>query len=139
MARTKIAAFAISGFAGGVGGALYALWAGTVGVKSLDVWVSVMVLCCIVLGGMGSLSGVVLGTAILMSLGEVLRMEIGGFSIPPEARFLVYGFLLIVVMRFRPQGLLPPDRRIAPIDADGRERLLAGDSGLYALDSGSDS
>lgn len=103
----KMVAFAISGFFGGVGGALYALWVGLVAAKSLDVWQSILILCAVVLGGMGSIRGVLLGSAILFPLREVLREEIFGVRVPPEASYLVYGLLLIIVMRFRPQGLLP--------------------------------
>ena len=134
VSRSKLVAFALSGFIGGVGGGIYALWAGTVAVKSLDVWQSVLILCCIVLGGMGSLRGVVLGTAVLMSLGEILRQRIGGVSIPPEARYLIYGFVLIVVMRFRPQGILPVNRRLRPLSTSEERALSEGPCELYSLD-----
>ncbi len=133
VARTKLTAFAVSGFIGGVGGGLYAVWAGFVGVKSLDVWQSIIILCCIVLGGMGSIRGVALGTAVLMSLGEILREDIGGVKIPNQARFLIYGLLLIIVMRFRPQGILPPNRRERPLTAERVSDLSAGECDLYAL------
>lgn len=129
----KVLAFAISGFIGGVGGGLYCVWNGTVSVKSLDVWQSIMVLACVVLGGLGSVRGVAVGTVLLMSLGELLREDIGGVSIPPEARFLVYGVLLIVFMRFRPQGLLPPALQIPPIDGLKRSELLARTCRLFGM------
>ncbi len=66
-------------------------------------------------------------------VGAVLREQVGGISIPPEARFLIYGVLLIVVMRFRPQGILPPVRRGAEITDSERAALLAGEARLYAL------
>ncbi len=103
----KLIAFAVSGFAGGVGGSFYALWQGTVAVRSLEVWESILILCCIVLGGMGSIRGVLLGTAILVFIGEAPRYELVGIKVPPEARFLIYGILIILLMRFRPQGLIP--------------------------------
>jgi branched-chain amino acid transport system permease protein len=132
----KIIAFAVSGFVGGIGGGLYAIWSGTVAVKALDVWQSILILCCIVLGGMGSIRGVAVGTVILMSLGELLREQVGGITIPPEARFLIYGVLLIAVMRFRPQGILPPVGRGRPLDEEEHAELAAGAAPLYALDAG---
>jgi branched-chain amino acid transport system permease protein len=68
----------------------------------------------------------VVGTAILMSLGEVLR----DFA---EARFLVYGIVLIALMRFRPQGLLPPRRRGEPLTAEERAERFEGECSLYSL------
>jgi len=131
--RYKLIAFAVSAFLGGVGGGLYALWTGTVAVKSLDVWQSILVLCCVVLGGMGSIRGVAFGTVVLMSMGELLREDFGGISVPAEARFLIYGLLLIVVMRFRPQGILPVNRRGRPIPTSRQRELREGPSELYAL------
>jgi len=134
--RYKLVAFAVSGFIGGIGGGLYTLWAGTIAVKGLDVWQSILILCGVVLGGMGSIRGTAIGIAGLMCLGEVLREDFGGVSVPPEARFLIYGFLLIVVMRFRPQGLLPPVRRGLPLTDLEHESLRAESSTLFALGDG---
>lgn len=156
VSRYKLVAFALSGFLGGVGGGLFALWTGTVSVKNLDVWQSIMILSCVVLGGMGSIRGVAVGTVILMPLGELLKERLGNFldstglsrlgavgrflethlgdvAIPPEARFLVYGFVLIVVMRYRPQGLLPPVRRGVPLTETEREDHCQGPCDLYSL------
>lgn len=105
--RSKTIAFAISAFFGGVGGALYGIWQGNVSMKSLDIWESIIMLCAIVLGGMGSIRGVLLGAAILVGLQEALRQELWGIQVPPEARFLFYGMLLLFLMRFRPKGLIP--------------------------------
>ncbi|MHC4390881.1 MAG: branched-chain amino acid ABC transporter permease [Planctomycetota bacterium] len=109
--RYKMIAFAVSGFIGGVGGSLYAVWSGTVAAKALDIWQSILILCAVVLGGMGSIKGVLVGSVILFSLREVLREHItigsSTFRVPPEASFLVYGLLLVVIMRFRPQGIWP--------------------------------
>ncbi|MGE3854796.1 MAG: branched-chain amino acid ABC transporter permease, partial [Planctomycetota bacterium] len=135
VSKYKVMAFAISGFIGGVGGALFALWTPTVAVKSFDFWQSILILCCIVLGGMGSLRGVALGTIVLMSLGEVLRQPILGIRVPAEARFLVYGILLLIFMRFRPQGFLPPIRRGKELKERERQRLATADAPLFTLHS----
>ena len=66
--------------------------------------ISVLILAMVVLGGLGNPPGVVLGAVILTFLPEKLR----DFS---DIRFLVFGFALILIMRFRPEGLLPSARR----------------------------
>jgi branched-chain amino acid transport system permease protein len=65
---------------------------------------SVLILAMVVLGGLGNPPGVVLGAIILTFLPEKLRE----FS---DIRFLVFGFALVLIMRFRPEGLLPSARR----------------------------
>jgi branched-chain amino acid transport system permease protein len=136
--RAKMLAFAVSGFIGGVGGGLFAIKLGTVTAKQFDIWMSILVVCCLVLGGMGSIRGAVAGAAILMGLGELLRVAsdasaMGKLAIPPEARFLVYGLILVLLMRFRPQGLLPPREDAPPPGADELATLRTTTSGLYAL------
>ncbi len=133
VSRHKLIAFAVSGFVGGIGGGLYTLWSGTVAVKGLDVWQSILILCGVVLGGMGSIRGTAVGIAGLMCLGELLREDFGGVSVPPEARFLIYGLLLIIVMRFRPQGLLPPVRRSRAVTDAEHAALTTGHARLYDL------
>ncbi len=111
VALYKLMGFAVSGFIGGVGGGLMLIWAENLVVKAIDVWQSILILCCVVLGGMGSIAGTALGAIVLMGLGEALRYPIplGGVElhVPNEARYLIYGVLLILIMRFRPQGLIP--------------------------------
>jgi len=67
---------------------------------SFNVLISINVLALIIVGGMGSLPGVMVGSLALIGLPELLR-EFSDF------RFLVYGAVLIVMMQFRPEGLWP--------------------------------
>ncbi len=132
--RYKTIAFSVSGFVGGVGGSLFAIWLGGVYAKELDVWISIMVLCAVVLGGMGSIRGVLLGSLILFSLREVLREPIFGTRLAPEASYLVYGLLLVFVMRFRPQGLLPRlQGESVPMTAEEEAELRASTPKLFVL------
>ncbi len=138
--RAKMLAFAVSGFIGGVGGGLFAIKLGTVTAKQFDVWMSILVVCCLVLGGMGSIRGAVVGAAILMGMGELLRVAsdesvVGRLAFPPEARFLVYGLILVLLMRFRPQGLLPPREESPPPTSDEQAAMRAAPSPLFALGS----
>lgn len=102
--KYKLLAFAIGASFAGAGGAIFAARQGTIFPSDFSLLVSINVLCLIVIGGMGSIPGVVLGSIILMGLPEVLR-EV------QQYRLLAYGFLLIIMMRFRPMGFIPSARR----------------------------
>lgn len=102
--KYKLLAFAIGASFAGAGGAIFAARQGTIFPSDFSLLVSINVLCLIVIGGMGSIPGVVLGSIILMGLPEALR-EV------QQYRLLAYGFLLIIMMRFRPMGFIPSARR----------------------------
>jgi hypothetical protein len=76
---------------------------------------SILILCAVVIGGLGSISGAVLGAVLVQGLPEVVREASGGRTIfgfdPETGRIAVFGFLLVIVMIFRPGGLLAPKRR----------------------------
>jgi branched-chain amino acid transport system permease protein len=100
---TKVIAFAISASLGAVGGAFFAAWFTFISPNMFKFWESVFILCMIVLGGMGSIPGTMLGATILILLQETLRP----FGV---MRYVVFGLLLILMMRFRPAGLLAVER-----------------------------
>ncbi|MGE0870813.1 MAG: branched-chain amino acid ABC transporter permease [Kofleriaceae bacterium] len=98
-ARTKVVSFVTAAFFAGVGGALFAHTLGTtLGPKDLGFQKSIDVVIMVVLGGMGSITGVVLAASILTILPELFR-EFAEYRMP------VYALALIVVMIVRPQGL----------------------------------
>jgi branched-chain amino acid transport system permease protein len=106
--RYKVLAFAMSASIGAMGGAFYAKWFKFIHPDMFKFWESILVLCLIVLGGMGSIVGTMLGALILIPLSEVLRMILPQnlFS----ARYLIYGLVLVLMMRWRPAGLIPFER-----------------------------
>ena len=102
-ARMKLLAFALAAAWAGLAGALFAARIRFVTPESFTFLESVTILVMVVLGGMGSLRGAVVGAVLVTLLLEGLR-EAGGY------RMLVFGALLAVMMVFRPQGLLPERR-----------------------------
>ncbi len=111
----KLLAFAMGASFGGIAGSLYASFQGFVSPESFGLMESIMVLCMVVLGGMGHIKGVVLGAALLVTLPEALRY-IGGWQRslfgevlvePSDLRLLLFGVALVLVMRWRPAGLWP--------------------------------
>jgi branched-chain amino acid transport system permease protein len=96
----KLLAFAMGAGLGCLSGALFAVQLGSVFPGSFDILVSITVLAIIILGGMGSIPGVVVGALVLIGLPELLRE----FA---EYRPLVYGGVLVAMMLLRPEGLIP--------------------------------
>jgi branched-chain amino acid transport system permease protein len=112
----KLLAFAMGATFGGASGALFAGFQGFVSPESFSLMESIMVLCMVVLGGMGNIAGIILGGVLLALLPEVLRHSVvplqqalfGKTLVDPESlRMLLFGIALIVMMLYRPAGLLP--------------------------------
>jgi len=101
---TKLLAFASGAFFAGLGGTLFAAKLSSAYPQSFQFLVSINVLSLIIIGGMGSIPGVLVGGLVLMGLPEILRE----FA---EYRYLVYGALLVAMMLTRPEGLWPEARR----------------------------
>ena len=95
----KLSAVGIGGFIAGIAGCIFASKQGTVSPDSFDFVVSVMVLAMVVLGGIGNLYGAIIGALLLSILPEFLR----GFDI---YRMLLFGLAMILMMLFRPQGMM---------------------------------
>ncbi len=99
-ARSKLLAFTISAATGGLAGAIFAAKLGTIFPSSFNLLVSVNVLSLIIIGGLGSLPGILVGALFLIGLPELLREF-------DEFRLLLYGTLMVTMMLARPEGLWP--------------------------------
>jgi branched-chain amino acid transport system permease protein len=99
--RLKIQSFTISGFFAGVAGALWAHTAGYVSPADFSFTVSILILSMVVLGGLGSLPGAIVGAVILIGLPELLREFKAG-----DYRNLIIGLVLFSVILFLPKGLI---------------------------------
>ncbi len=115
----KLLAFAMGASFGGVAGGLFSGFQEFVSPESFGLLESVMVLCMVVLGGMGHIPGVILGGLLLTILPEAFRHGaapiqqalFGKVLLDPEAlRMLLFGLALIAVMLYRPAGLWPDPR-----------------------------
>jgi branched-chain amino acid transport system permease protein len=116
--RLKNLAFGLSAGFAGVAGAIFARWENFVTPESFTFWESALLVAMVVLGGMGSLPGVLVGVALILGLPEILRSGvfrwIGGAQ-AVNARYLVFGAILVAMAIFRPQGLWP--RRVDRLPA----------------------
>jgi branched-chain amino acid transport system permease protein len=108
--RYKLLAFAIGASTSGFAGVLYAANVNFINPASFTLQQSILVLVLVIFGGMGSIWGVIAGAAILMWLPEALRSLVA-----PSDRFIYYGLLIILMMIFRPEGLIPSRRRALEI------------------------
>jgi branched-chain amino acid transport system permease protein len=102
--RTKLSAFALGATWAGMGGVVFAAKTTFINPASFTIWESIIILCVVVLGGMGSIVGVICGAAILILLPEYLR----AFS---EYRMLIFGVVLVLMMVFRPGGIISAVRQ----------------------------
>jgi branched-chain amino acid transport system permease protein len=102
--RTKLTAFAIGAAFAGLSGAIFASKLASIYPHSFHLLISINVLCLIIVGGMGNIPGVIVGSLALVGLPELLRE----FA---EYRLLMYGAALVAMMLIRPEGLLPEARR----------------------------
>jgi len=116
----KLLAFAMGATFGGVAGGLFAGFQGFVSPESFILMESIVVLCMVVLGGMGHIPGVILGAVLLAAMPELFRHTIvplqrelfGRIVLDPEVvRMLLFGLALVLVMLFRPAGIWPSTTR----------------------------
>ncbi|MDA3940043.1 MAG: branched-chain amino acid ABC transporter permease [Spirochaetia bacterium] len=102
--KSKITTFALGAFWAGMVGVVFAAKTTFINPASFTLWESVMILCVVVIGGMGSIVGVVVGAMILILMPEYLR----AFS---EYRMLIFGAMLVIMMVFRPGGIISNIRK----------------------------
>lgn len=123
LVNVKLLAYGLGAWFAGLAGAIFAVMLGSIFPHSFQLLISINILALIIVGGIGSLPGVVVGALMLIGTPELLR-EFG------EYRFLAYGFVLIVMMRVKPLGLWPSAVRKrelqAAAEADAMMREQSG-------------
>jgi branched-chain amino acid transport system permease protein len=121
--RTKTWAYATGAFFGGVAGALYASYKSGAFPTDFFFQISVFILCMVILGGMGNIWGVIFGACFLTYLdreglanvGAWMNGHLGTNVNVPLYEFGIYGAIIVIVMLFRPEGLIPSSRRSAEL------------------------
>lgn len=124
IAAARMLAFAVGSALAGIAGCLYAFHLnGTAQPDSYDFARSIITLCCLIMGGLGSIRGALMGVFLLLGLDSVVSPQIDAFiqtnGLNPNDydalrfsswRLMIFGLALILMMRFRPEGLLPARR-----------------------------
>jgi branched-chain amino acid transport system permease protein len=127
--RIKLLAFAMGASFGGISGGIFSATQGFISPESFVLVESVMVLAMVVLGGMGNIWGVILGAVLLSFVPEVLRYTVepaqralfGKMLVEPEViRMLLFGLALVLMMLFRPAGILPSALRKRELETPRR-------------------
>lgn len=134
--RMKLLAFATGASFAGMVGAFFAVVQGFVSPESFTFFESVIILCMVVLGGMGSIPGVVLGALILVFLPELPRMigslanleSQGLFSSIEQFRYMLFGVLMVAIILWRPQGLIASRRKLEILPDDGKTKFQEEES-----------
>jgi branched-chain amino acid transport system permease protein len=134
--RTKTWSYAIGAFFGGIAGAYYASFIGTANPSQFLFQISVFLLCMVVLGGMGSVWGVVIAGAVLAWLNQEGLSNIGtwlkedtplDFEVA-KYQFGIYGVIIVLMMLFRPTGLIPERRRKREMEEGVHDESVYGAS-----------
>jgi branched-chain amino acid transport system permease protein len=116
----KLLAFATGATLAGLSGAMFGSKLGSMVPASFNVLVSINVLAVLIVGGMGSLPGVIVGAIVLIGLPELLRE----FN---EFRWWVYGAVLVVMMLYKPEGLWPEATRVRELREDDEPNVESED------------
>jgi branched-chain amino acid transport system permease protein len=133
--KTKLLAYGTGAAFGGMSGAFLGSFNNTVNADQFQFYFSILILGMVILGGLGSIWGVVLGAVVLTTINFYLIPETFN-SLPgkvgldfdvTQITFAIYGFLLVMMMILRPEGLLPERRRKQELHHEG----LAADETVY--------
>lgn len=120
-ARARLTAFGIGSALAALAGALWASYLGSSGEPgNYDFQISIITLCLLIVGGMGSISGVLLGTFIVVGFNSIFLVKLSEFlttsglvdtnnvfTQPNNWKYAIFGLALILMMRYRPSGLIP--------------------------------
>jgi len=120
----KLAAFAFGASFSGMAGCIFASKLNLVSPDSFQFSVSVLVLAMLVLGGMGNIPGVIVGSLVLFTVNFIFLPQANNIAASinlhvdfTNYRFFVYGFILVAIMLFKPEGLIPSQQRRAELRA----------------------
>lgn len=153
LVRTKLLAFAMGATFSGFAGSFYAAYISAIFPSAFDFSVSVIILCMVILGGLGNMTGVILGGIIIMAadrlylpqLAEVLKSflntsvlpniaspQLRDFVVtsidPSQMRLLLFGLTLVIMMIVRPEGLVPDAMHQAELQGEGVSKESLADA-----------
>lgn len=143
----KLWAFSLGAVWGGLAGVVFANSQGFVSPESFTFMESVFIVSMVVLGGMGSIPGTIIGAILIAGIPEMIRglAQSPMFSMYIKAetasaianyRYLAFGLLMVVMMAFRPQGILPSKRRAQELHPEDAKTLQEEDQSMWDIEHG---
>jgi branched-chain amino acid transport system permease protein len=145
----KLWAFSLGAVWGGLAGVVFANFQGFVSPESFTFMESVFIVSMVVLGGMGSIPGVMVGALLITGIPELIRWAaaspmLSGVISPELAgnisnyRYLAFGLLMVIMMGTRPQGFIPSKRRALELHPEDERQLEEENQSLWDLEHGAD-
>jgi branched-chain amino acid transport system permease protein len=146
---SKLWAFALGALWGGLAGVVFANFQGFVSPESFTFMESVFIVTMVVLGGMGSIPGTIVGAALIAGIPELIRGVaqsplLSGVLDPAVAsaisgyRYLVFGLLMVIMMAVRPQGMIPSTRRAQELHPEDEKILDEENQTLWDVEHNPD-
>lgn len=126
--KAKLWAFTLSALWGGIAGVTFGNFQMFISPESFTFMESILLVCIVVLGGMGSIPGAILGAAVIQGVPELIRglASSGVLNVGAETqaaisnyRYLVFGLLMVIMMAVKPEGLIPSQRRARELHPEG--------------------
>jgi ABC-type branched-subunit amino acid transport system permease subunit len=144
LVRTKLFAFAAGAFFSGIAGVFYSAKLGSVSPSSFNTTDSIVFLAMVVIGGLGSIQGVIVGATVVYSINLLVLNQLDTIATNPgnilftiehtipnftfgNIRYLLFGIILICIMIFRPEGLIPSARRRRELHQAAEEEAVTVD------------
>lgn len=136
----KLWAFSLGAMSGGIAGVTFAYVQQFISPESFTFMESVFVVCIVVLGGMGSIPGVIVGALVIRGIPDLIQglMVAGVIKLSGDVtsaitgyRFLVFGLLMVIMMAVRPQGMIPSTRRALELHPEDDRVLAEEDQELW--------
>jgi branched-chain amino acid transport system permease protein len=144
----KLWAFSLGAMWGGIAGVTFGWVQGFVTPESFTFMESVFVVAMVVIGGMGSIPGAIVGALVIQGIPELIRglaaQNVFPFSLMPPAvvslipnyRFLIFGLVMVIMMILRPQGIIPSQRRARELKPEDPNILAEENEDLYDVQHG---
>lgn len=128
--KMKLMAFAIGATTAGIAGVIQASKTSFISPPTFDAFTSFLVLAAVVLGGMGSIPGALTGAFVIVGIPAFVQLRYSAFD---EYRYWAFGGLLVLMMIFRPQGLIPSKRRAAELRPESEADAITEQSTPSAI------
>jgi branched-chain amino acid transport system permease protein len=151
LVTTKLSAFGMGASLSGVAGAVFGAYIGSIFPSQFEFSLSVILLCAVILGGLGNIWGVIIGSFIIQFFDRIMSLELTKFLVGvgkennidflasiqlSNWRYFIFGIALVILMLVRPEGLIPSGRRKAELrpELDTLQgETITGDPGLEPM------